>query len=319
MSLYRFAFMNKVITILLLLLLTNLCHGQIPNFFADGSRWVYDTHTDSEPGAVWDNSSEEQIIINGDTAINEHTYHKLFTTVHRTVEVFQPPTYYHYYDSIGPTFLRYDTTLRRVYYLLAPDSTEKLIYDFELQVGDTLPMQSEYFPFSTVRLIDTVTVFGVSLRRFFLTDESQVTAVGRNFIVEGIGGSNGLTFYQPEATLLSGGIPMTVINCFQYQDSIYAPYDGECPFIDFISAVTPISENHTLTVNPNPTHNVFTVNISEELLGAICTIVDCVGRVIQSFKLTELNTTAHLSSPGMYFWRVEHDGHFIRSGKLICE
>src|SRR6187399_3319722 len=123
--------LESILPSLLVLLLSNLCLGQTPNFFANGSRWVYDTNTDSEPGGVWDPSSEEQILIQGDTVLNGQSYHKLFTTVHRTVEVFQPPTFYHYYDSIGPSFLRYDTTLRRVYYLPAPDSSEKLIYDFE--------------------------------------------------------------------------------------------------------------------------------------------------------------------------------------------
>ena len=155
--------MHKLITISLFLLAGNLGHAQTPNFFVDGARWVYETNTDSEPGDVWDTSSEVQIVIYGDTVFSGHTYQKLFTTVHRTVYVFHPPTYYHYYDSIGPTFLRYDTVLSRVYYLPAIDSTERRIYDFDLQVGDTTPMQTEYFPFTTIRLIDTVTVFGVQM------------------------------------------------------------------------------------------------------------------------------------------------------------
>ncbi len=311
--------MHKLITISLFLLAGNLGHAQTPNFFVDGARWVYETNTDSEPGDVWDTSSEVQIVIHGDTVFSGHTYQKLFTTVHRTVYVFHPPTYYHYYDSIGPTFLRYDTVLSRVYYLPAIDSTERLIYDFDLQVGDTTPMQTEYFPFTTIRLIDTVTVFGVPLKRFFLTDDTQLTAEGRNFILEGIGGSNGLTFYQPEAILLSGGIPMTVINCFQNQDSIYAPYSGECPFIDFISAVDPVRADQALTISPNPTQGLFVITIGEELLNATCTIVNSLGQTIQSFKLTELNSDGYLNAPGIYFWRVEYDGRFIRTGKVICE
>jgi hypothetical protein len=314
--------MQNLITIFLLLVGT-LCHAQTPNFFADGARWVYSTGEGSEPGQVWNTSSEEQTIIHGDTAISGLTYSKLYTTRHTIVEIFNPmpphPQYYHYYNSTGPAFLRYDTVLNRVYYLPSIDSTERLIYDFTLQVGDATPMQAEYFPFTTIRLIDTVTVFGVPLRRFFLTDDTQLTAEGRNFILEGIGGSNGLTFYQPEATLLSGGIPMTVINCFQYQDSIYAPYGGECPFIDFISTVDPIEEDHTLTVSPNPTQGSFTMIISEDLLNTTCTIVNSVGQVIQTFKLMELHTSAQLNTPGIYFWRVEQDGRLLKTGKLICE
>ena len=311
--------MFKAVTIPCFLLLCNLCQAQVPNFFADSARWVYETDTDQEPGAVWDSSSEQQNTIDGDTVIGGLTYFKLYTMWHQTVEVFHPPSYHHYYGSVGPSFLRYDTIEKKVYYLPALDSTERLIYDFELQVGDTTPMQAEHFLFTTVSLIDTVTIFGVSLRRFFLTDESQNTADDRNYILEGIGGSNGLTYYQPEATLLSGGIPMTGINCFQYQDSIYAPFSGECPFIDFVDAIHPVKEDYSLTVSPNPTRDVFTISVDDELLNATCTIVDATGRVVQLFTLTDLHTTTQLQTPGIYFWRVEQRGRLIDCGMLICQ
>jgi hypothetical protein len=60
------------------------------------------------------------------------------------------------------------------------------------------------------------------------------------------------------------------------------------------------------------------MTIDEELLNTTCTIIDCLGRVIQSFKLTELQNTAQLHSPGLYFWRVEHRGKIIDAGKVIC-
>ncbi|MBP6680265.1 MAG: T9SS type A sorting domain-containing protein [Saprospiraceae bacterium] len=315
--------MDKVIVILLFMFLANLCQGQTPNFFADGSRWVYHTHESSEPGQYFVHSSDEQIIIHGDTLIGALEYFKLYTTRHNIQEVFLdypvPHTLkIHSYDSIGPAFLRYDTLVKRVYYLPGIDSTERLIYDFNLQVGDTIPMHSSYFTSTVIRSIDTITIFGVQVKRF-LFDFPDNSFDYFNFIVEGMGGSNGLTYFQPLYGWVSGEIYSTNINCFQYQDSIYAPYDGECPFIDFISAVEPISENHTLSISPNPTQGLFTVTISEELLNATCAIVDCLGRVTHIFKLTELNTTAQLCSPGLYFWRIEHDGHVIQTGKLICE
>lgn len=319
---FRFTFMTKVVTILLFLLVTNLCHGQVPNFFADGSRWVYYTRESSEPGQQMVNSSYEQIVIHGDTIVDELQYSRLFTTHHNILEVFlnwpAPHTeYIHSYDSIGPAFLRYDTLLKRVYYLPGIDSTERLIYDFNLQVGDTMPMQSPIFPNTVISSIDTITFFGVQVKRFFV-DLGDNGLDFFNYIIEGMGGSNGLTYFQPMILWLGGGAYSTNINCFQFQDSIYAPNDGECPFIDFISAVDPITENHTLTISPNPTHDVFTVTISEELLNSTCTIVDVVGRVQQSFKLTDLHTTAQLVAPGLYFWRIEHRGRIINAGKLIC-
>ena len=180
-------------------------------------------------------------------------------------------------------------------------------------------MQSQYFPTTIIRSIDTVSLFGGQVKRFFLADVSDPYLEHSNFILEGIGGSNGLTYFQPMYGWLSGEIYSTTLRCFQYQDSIYAPYDGECPFIDFISAVDPVRADHTLIISPNPTQGLFTVSISEELLNATCTIVNSLGQVTQSFKLTELNYTGQLSTPGIYFWRVEQEGRLIRTGKIICE
>ena len=312
--------MYKVIAILFFLQLSNLSRGQVPHFFADGARWVYHTHESSEPGQYFIHSAEEQIVIHGDTLIGGLPYFKLYTTRHNILEVqtFPQTLIFHTYDSVGPTFLRYDTLVKSVYYLPSIDSTERLIYDFDLHVGDTTPMQSENFPTTVIRSIDSVSIFGVSVKRFFLTDVSDTTIDDRNYILERIGGSNGLTYYQPEYDWVSGQIYSTRITCFQYQDSIYPPLGGECPFIDFVSANHEINEVYTLTVSPNPTQGLLRVTIGDELLNATCTIVDCLGRVAQSFKLTELQSTAHLSSPGMYFWRVEKGGRLISTGKLIC-
>mgnify|MGYP002682552944 CR=1 FL=1 len=311
----------RLITILLFSLLTNLCFAQTPNYFADGSRWVYHTHESGEPGQQLFHSTDEQNIIHGDTLISGLPYFKLYTTRHNILNVYTFPgtLTYHTYDSIGPSFLRSDTLEKRVYYLPSIDSTERLIYDFDLQLGDTIPMQSQYFPTTIIRSIDTVSLFGGQVKRFFLADVSDPYLEHSNFILEGIGGSNGLTYFQPMYGWLSGEIYSTTLRCFQYQDSIYGSFDGECPFIDFVSAVDPIREDHTLTISPNPTNGLFTVTISEELLNATCTIVNSLGQTIQSFKLTELNSDGYLNAPGIYFWRVEYDGRFIRTGKVICE
>jgi hypothetical protein len=319
-EMFKFKTMNKFFFILLYLLVANISFGQQVNFFADGSRWVYNTYESSEPGQEFDHYSDEQNIIHGDTIISDLRYYKLFSTFHNTlvVNIF-PPLMIDSYDSVGPTFLRYDTLHHSVYYLPAIDSTERLIYNFNLMVGDTTPMQSPAFP-TIISSIDTVTLFGVPLRRFFVGGEvNPPWADTRNVIIEGMGGSNGLTYFQPEWDVVSGGYYGTRFTCFQYGDSIYSPYNGPCPFIDFVSAVRPLEKQHELMISPNPTHVLFGITIGEELLNATFTIVDCLGRVAQSFKLTELNSTTQLNASGIYFWHIEHGGHLIKTGKLICK
>ncbi|HZV69532.1 MAG TPA: T9SS type A sorting domain-containing protein [Saprospiraceae bacterium] len=314
--------MHKGIAILLFILLTNFSHAQSANFLADGSRWVYHTQETSEPGQEFVHSSDEQYIIHGDTIIDGLTYFKLYSTFHNRrvahLSYPMPPLTFHYYDSVGPAFLRYDTLLNRVYHLPGIDSTERLIYDFNLQIGDTTPLQSPNFEITVIASIDTITVFGVPAKRFVL-DIGDSGVDWFNYIIEGIGGSNGLLKFQPEFGSLSGGAYITHLNCFQTGDSIFSPENLDCPFIDFISGTKQPQNDYTLTVSPNPTQGLFTLNISEELLNATFTITDCVGRVIQSFKLTDLNFTAQLNSPGIYFWSVVKDGRLVETGKVICE
>ncbi|MFZ1679202.1 MAG: T9SS type A sorting domain-containing protein [Saprospiraceae bacterium] len=308
--------MNKAIAILLFILLSNFTHGQSANFFADGSRWVYYNYETYEPGMNVLHSSDEQIFIHGDTIIDGVTYFKLYTTFHYEVEELYHHQTSYSYDSVGPTFLRYDTLLKRVYHLPAIDSSERLIYNFNLQVGDATPMQYDDDLTTVIDSIDTITVFGVPAKRFFLNIEDFPR---RNFIIEGIGGSNGLLQFQPEYAYLGGGFYMTHFNCFQYGDSIFSPDNSDCPFINFISDTYQPQYDHTLNVSPNPTQGFFALTISEELLNSTFTITDCLGRVIQSFPLQEINSTSQLNSSGIYFWRVVKDGRLIKSGKLICE
>jgi hypothetical protein len=203
-----------------------------------------------------------------------------------------------------------------VYYLPAIDSTERLIYNFNLVVGDTTPMQFPGYP-TIITSIDTVTLFSVALKRFFVGAANPPWADTRNVIIEGIGGSNGLTYYQPEWDVVSGGYYGTRFSCFQYGDSIYSPFDGTCPFIDFVSASNYVHNEFSLTIGPNPTKNIFFITISEELLQSTFTLVDFLGRVIQSFTLNEVNSTGQLDIPGIYFWNVLKDGRLIDKGRLI--
>ena len=52
---------------------------------------------------------------------------------------------------------------------------------------------------------------------------------------------------------------------------------------------------------------------------ATFTVVDAVGSMVQSVKLTDLQTTSQLQSPGIYFWQVEQRGRLIDCGMLICQ
>ncbi len=315
-----FTFMREVLTTLIILSFLNLTNGQTANFFADGSRWVYYTYETWEPGQYFEHSSDEQDIIHGDTIISGLIYFKLYRTFHNifTVHTFPQDLTFVSYDSIGPSFIRYDLMDRRVYYLPHIDSTERLIYNFNLQVGDMPPMQGNY-PMTVVESIDTISIFGEPAKRFFLSLEPGQHPELPIYIIEGLGGSNGLTSFLPEFLAVSGQIYMTHFNCFEFMDSIYSPENNACPFLDFISSVIPILEDYNVTVSPNPSTDFFTISIDETLLGSALTLFDGVGRVGQTILLDELNKNIVPAASGIYFWRLTQKGLLIKTGRLIMQ
>jgi len=64
------------------------------------------------------------------------------------------------YENKGPMFIRYDSSENKVFYKADVDSSEVVIYDFNLKVNDTIPMSTEYFNGNKVLGIDIIHLFG---------------------------------------------------------------------------------------------------------------------------------------------------------------
>ena len=185
------------------------------------------------------------------------------------------------------------------------------MFDFSLDIGDTLNDCLYEFiggdlwnpDFGLVDSIQAVQKFGKSRNTIFSYgfpvyggDPAQREVL----IIEGVG----LEYYG----IFHESLSYLVDFCEDGMDAC-----------DLISSNAPVEGDKEIIVFPNPTQGALTVTISDLLLDATCTIFDCLGRKAQTFKLTELQTTAQLNSPGIYFWQAEHEGHLIKTGKLICK
>lgn len=104
--------------------------------------------------------------------------------------------------------------------------TETKIYDFNLTASDTIPLIPPTFIDQT-RIIDSVkniSFFGIPDRKYFLRGYPS-----DNYIIEGMGGSNGLTYYNPNQILVSGYIFITNLKCFKSGNNAYNPSGISCP------------------------------------------------------------------------------------------
>lgn len=314
--------MQKLLLLPILGLLSYWSNGQTPNFFIEGARWVYQTSESFEPGQQSTSDALEQNIIHGDTLLGGVFYHKIYSIINGSTTSYppypQPPiTNFSYWQS-GPTFVRFDSVENKVYYRPSADSTERIIYDFNLQVGDFLPMQPTLFTPGRVDSIENVSLFGIPVKKFYTTGSTGGAVYEENYILEGMGGSNGLAYFQPMALLVSGGIFTTRLLCFQSGDSIYSRNSEECPFLELVSTGSPENKAFSVLVSPNPTQGHFDIRVREALHNATFVVLDCLGRKVVSQVLMEQTASGQLPRSGIYFWYLEKDGRRISSGRLIC-
>jgi len=177
--------MKKHIIILTMLLLTlTIVRGQTSVYhpFPD-SNAVWTVYCQGYPGlcqcsctlCIYNETDQDSL--GGDTVIGSYAYHKLYNQYARLDYCDSPPSCspgyypstttnynYQYYGAI-----RQNISLKKVYIYYRQSSTEQLLYDFDLHVGDTLqatmitPANTNY-----VHKIDSFLVSGNYRKRFWI-------------------------------------------------------------------------------------------------------------------------------------------------------
>ncbi len=297
--------------------------AQNNHYFIDNARWVYQTVESYEPGQIFMYSGVEENTILGDTILDGTLYKKLYK---RFIHYYSTkPPFPHQgtnttsYEKRGPTFIRYDSSANKVYYREHADSLETLIYNFNLAIGDTINLRSEYFIGNDVKRIDTIPLFE-GFHKLFILDTFDYPY--RNGIISGFGGLNGLTHNHPGFGAVSGGIPMTDLLCFEFNDSMYlSPWATHmqipCPSgSDFLSSATDIKKDG-LVLFPNPNTGSFTLKIPEELVGSSFFIYNKTGAVMYSSEITQSPFNVEIPLAGLYFWRIITNTGKSHTGKIL--
>ena len=315
--------MYQVLLTFILVCLGQWSSAQQNHYFKDNARWVYQTEQSYEPGQIFMYSGVEENTISGDTIIEGIQYKKLYKRfIHSNTT--KPPFPHQgstttYYESKGPEFIRYDSSENKVFYRENADSSEVVIYNFNAAVGDTIALSTEYFNGNKVLRIDTIYLFGIQ-HQLYILDTSYIPV--RNGIISGFGGLNGLTHNHPGFGAVSGGIPMTDLLCFEFNDSTFlSPWATHmqipCPSrSDFISSATDIKKDG-LVVFPNPNTGSFTLKIPEELVGSSFFIYCKTGAVMYSSEITQSPFNIEIPLAGLYFWRMITNTGRSHTGKIL--
>ena len=244
--------------------------------------------------------AEEQIKITGDTTINDLTYHKLIVSG------------YWYNNNCNQSFysngyagaFRNDIENKKVWFVPVGDLTEGLLYDFNLEIGDTLYPgilnPYNYFDF-WVENIDTIQVAGSDRRLYEIRSDLTISEAPLR-IIEGIGGQH---FYKPMEAwwYFEEGF---YFKCLNVADTLFYPGEA-CEII--VSSNEPPALNK-LAFNPNPTNGIINIQIPKPQQNQPLQI-QCFnnqGQLVNTKTFTNVESKIKFAlgdlSPGIYYLQV---------------
>ncbi len=184
----------------------------------------------------------------GDTLINSLKYHKLNTNFVETVISG---------SCIGAVTkgyqgaIRQDATIKKVFFIPPTKSSEQLLYDFNMQKGDTVKGFTEPCKGVIINSIDSVLV-GSNYRKRWNLKSNYIPC-----FIEGIGSTYGLIGKDFCGTD-GGGFSLT---CFK-QNGI-TEYPGGITDCETITSINNIEvKSASLSIYPNPTSSTFSIHSS---------------------------------------------------------
>lgn len=223
-------------------------------------------------------------------------------------------------------YFRNDTANKTVYFRESLDDTEdKVLYEFNLEVGDTIPSYWHGNNWvNVIDSIDTVWMFGQARKRWSFIDYSFIPGAS-GAIVEGVGSIHGFTWgltvpYEPA---------WSMIQCFSYKDSAYTfegtlPPNLEQPIYTDTSCwkytnISNFKEATDIDIYPNPFINQLNIFANNYDLITF-SLYNSLGQLVEeaTFKNDYSLNTEYLPK-GLYFYEIKHSDYTLQNGKVLKE
>lgn len=229
-------------------------------------------------GTEYDFDEKFSLSLSGDTIIGNQTYHKLVTP----------------YGGDISGAIRQDITAKKVYFIAPSETTEHLLYDFTMQVGDTVKGYTQgKFGYDIVVSIDSVLV-GNSYRKRWLVNS------GYNiYFIEGIGSTYGLFQISP---VDNTDFPDYSLLCYsENNQTLFPDSQTKCDLINGIESNVTNSDPIRILQD----RGTLKIEFDNTDIVEIC-VMDLSGRIIARQAITNGNTIVinHLPT-----------GHFILTGR----
>lgn len=273
---------------------------------------------ESNVGACFNSCQDFTYYFDEDTLIGSLTYKKLYKS---EVNYFIGARGCNS-DSIctvGRSFiagLRDDTVKRKVYIYDPLIQADTLLYDFDLQLGDTLEptYYNRYFSGTNDFIVDSVgfdTIGSRIHRKFYIGIDSIITISRVYNLIEGVGGNWGLDFN----SIYNPAIDQT-FDCFTNSSGFYPKGISSCNIISSTGPSGKIaSENWMLY--PNPTEGRIELTAEHDFVRARLYSLD--GKLLMEQKLqdNQSNSLQIEGEAGVYLLLLETKDGQISRRKLI--
>lgn len=254
--------------------------------------------------------------LNGDTLVDGNHYYKLFGR--DTVIAGNPlPLTYPSISQFTGKLIREDTLTKQIFGRTLGDTSELIIYDFSVNVGDTMRsvqwgMTSGPPPYSHA-IVDSIKPYvlnnGETSKIYYVNPLDFGVLTFPFFVIEGVGGCNG--FYYPFQGVFEDGANLTCVK----DNGVELYSNGIC------GTILSIYDNEfvetALNIFPNPT-NGNELFISGENISTI-EILNLQGQLIKTIEASTNEVLINIANQakGIYFVKAQFNDGTIVIKKLI--
>lgn len=259
------------------------------------------------------NYYEVGYVVGGDTIIDDILYKVLYedgiAIIDDQVGPWDPPGSVSYYNESPYQNLEpigfYRSEGKKIYRYNTASLTEFLLYDFDVEIGDTMDVSHEMFYGNVVVYdIDSMMIGGEWRNVIYASQDTEPLIT--DLFVEGIGNlTSGLDGW-PIPNI--SGMMYDVI-CYSYNDSNYLvniyndvflePTDYPC---EYAVGIQEQDRKVTYNIYPNPTQDELRITHLDAHLGDQITFADITGRIIHREKISRTMISLHASDlpEGLY-------------------
>ena len=295
----------KKLTLFLLVFISIISCGQSYFPFPESNAIWKNVEIPYPPGPFTWYSSHHEYLIDGDSMINNISYSKVFI-IEYDVECSQIYSGPNYYGS-----LRNDSIFKKVYFIPYNYDNEVLLYDFSLEIGDTVPeiIDNYNYPDMYVLDIDSMYIYDTYRTCFYYYVLGWPIPIR---IIEGIGAETGL--FEP----ITNFEQIHYLRCFHQSDTLYYinPDDTSCVLETDTCIFVHIKEEckklqKSIHIFPNPCSQNINISNYDILQNAYIDVVimDLQNRIIYKERSYDDYTNIELSNilPGYYIITVSNE------------